>query len=786
MANTLYMTKNMQKLLCITVITCFCVLTAPMSAAQQTIATDNSSSWLSFELMIIAFLIATSVGIALWMQKKQKTKLTQKEDTRSNTIAQELEKSENRFRSLIETINDIVWETDTKGCFTYISPQVEAITGFAAEELAKLYFPCLSTHPSMNILSNDAVFFSALIKKQEAFTSLESWQFNKSGKPIVFEISGVPIFNEKKTFQGYRGVARNITRRKHAQEELKLEKERFQVTLESIADGVLRTNTHNLIEYINPAACRLIGVDAASSIGKPLDEFLNVFDETSGMEISDMVKRAIVENRNIHFVSTTLFYQGHANDSLNVEIRITPIRNQKGGNIGAIIVFHDITEIKRLTGQMSHQSTHDTLTELYNRAEFERRLEASILSAKNQQATHVLCYLDLDQFNVINDSFGHIAGDELLKQLAQTLLSAIRETDVLARIGGDEFGILLIDCDTSKATELVNKICKQIRNFRLPWQDKTIQIGVSAGLVLLDHNISDLSDVFSAADSACFVAKELGRNRIHLFHPNDTDLAKRHGLMQWMHHIRDALKENRFTLYCEGFVPLSENAHAIKHYETLVRMTDSSGKDISPMSFIPAAERYHLMPDIDRWVIKNTFQTIATALPQRTDTIYTINISGQSLSDANFLKFVTSQLENHNVCPKNICFEITETAAITHFNHALRLISSLRSLGCSFALDDFGTGLSSFTYLRSLPVQYLKIDGSFVRNIQDDPIDYAMVSTINQIGQLMGLTTIGEYVESQCILEKVKEIGIDYAQGHGVAETSPLHQVVMKNRQTTD
>ncbi len=700
----------------------------------------------------------------------------------TDTITQALETSEGRFQTLIETINDVVWEIDQSGHYTYISPQVEKVLGYTADELKALHFPTFSKHPSMGVHINDTALFSALISKRQPFTAMESWQFDKNGNTVIFEISGVPVKSRDNVFIGYRGVARNITRRKHAQEELQHEKERFQVTLESIADGVLRTDTHGIIEYINPEACRLIGVDSSSTLGKHLDDLFNVFNEASGQQIRDMVKKSVIENRNIHFVSTTLLHHGHANTSLNVEIRISPIRNQRGGNIGTVIVFHDITEIKRLTGQMAHQSTHDTLTELYNRPEFERRLESAIKSAKTGLTTHVLCYLDLDQFNVVNETFGHIAGDELLKKLAHTLVASIRETDIIARIGGDEFGILLIDCDTSRAREIANNLCQKVREQRFEWQQRTIQIDVSGGLVRLDKHSGTLSDVFSAADSACFVAKELGRNRIHLFHPDDTDMAKRHGMMQWMHHIKDALTENRFTLFSEGFVPLSENAHKINHYEILVRMTDSAGNEIPPMSFIPAAERYHLMPEIDRWVIKNALATISLALPQRDNTIYTINLSGQSLGDPNFFDFISHQFASSGVPEKNICFEITETAAISHLNNALNLISKLRNMGCTFALDDFGTGLSSFNYLRSLPVQYLKIDGSFVRKIQHDPIDYAMVDTINKIGHLMGLTTIAEYVETPEILAKAKEIGIDYAQGHGVNKTSTLASIVADNK----
>lgn len=770
------------KITYLTFVTSLALSPATLHAASST---NETSPFLWFLAGIIS---ASLAGIVFYFVTHNKTTQANPSPSGDNTfsIANALQLSESRNQALIETISDVVWETDDKGSFTYISPQVENITGYPAKKLLGLHFPCLSNHRSMCILSNDAIFFSALIKQQQPFNSLESWQFNRDGESLVFEISGVPITDAEQNFQGYRGVARNITTRKRTQEELQLEKDRFQVTLESISDGVVRTNVHNCIEYINPAACKLIGVSAANTLGKPLEEIFKAFDEASGLQIEEMVKRSIAKNRSTHFVSTSLLYHERDNDRMNVEVRITPIRNQKGGNIGTIIAFHDISEVKRLTGQMSHQSTHDTLTELFNRTEFERRLDHAIKEAKDKKTTHVLCYLDLDQFNVINETFGHVAGDELLKQIGKLLLTSIRETDIIARIGGDEFGILLVDCDTTKAEELVEKLCEQIRAFRLSWQERTIQIGVSAGLVLLDHNVRSLADVFGAADSACFVAKDLGRNRTHLFQPNDTELAKRHGMIQWMHHIREALKEDRFALYCEAFYPITENAHQVKHYETLVRMKDRSGKYISPMSFIPAAERYHLMPEIDRWVINNTFKTISQALPQSKDTVYTINVSGQSLSDPQFLTSVVAWFNEYQISPKNICFEITETAAIGHFNNALLLIKTLRRMGCAFALDDFGTGLSSFTYLRSLPVQYLKIDGSFVRNIQDDPIDYAMVNTINEIGHLMGLTTIGEYVETKEILEKVTKIGIDYAQGHGVAKTSPLTDIVLENQATTE
>lgn len=426
--------------------------------------------------------------------------------------------------------------------------------------------------------------------------------------------------------------------------------------------------------------------------------------------------------------------------------------------------------------ELEQLTYRDVLTGVFNRRAFETHVIQALESSANEGTPHALCYMDLDQFKVVNDTCGHIAGDELLRQIAARLQLTLREADILARLGGDEFGVLLSGCSMGKAQEIAEDLRQTVKSLRFVWESKVFDIGVSIGLVAINGEASCLADVLRAADAACYMAKDLGRNRIHVYQHDDKDLAQRYGEMQWVSKITQALEEERFTLYCQPIVPLSEGGKDNSYFELLVRMLDDRGKPVPPMAFLPAAERYNLICNIDRWVVSAACELVKQYrhVFQAQSPVLAINLSGQSLGDAGFLEFVVDQLAQTEVNPELFCFEVTETAAITHLVSAKRFIDVLRRKGCSFALDDFGSGLSSFAYLKNLQVDCLKIDGHFVRNMVDDPVDRAMVASINQVGHLMGMRTVAEFVEDEQLVEALKEIGIDYAQGYCIAKPTPF------------
>ena len=426
----------------------------------------------------------------------------------------------------------------------------------------------------------------------------------------------------------------------------------------------------------------------------------------------------------------------------------------------------DITEARALSQQLRFQAAHDALTGLVNRREFENRLERALKSAEGGRSEYAVCYLDLDQFKIINDSCGHVAGDELLRRLGRVLAQQVRSQDTLARLGGDEFGVLLEDCSMHVAERVANALRRTIEDFRFAWQKQVFGIGVSIGVVPIQGLGQTVSSILSAADAACYAAKDRGRNRIHIYHEGDVELARRHGEMRWVTRIQTALEENRFELARQPIVPLSASAREDTHYELLLRMRDEDGNIVLPDAFLPAAERYNLSVKLDRWVVREAFRLL-TRNPGHLENLFlcSINLSGVSLADEDFLIFVTTELASTGLPPSKVCFEITETAAIANLAGAMRFIEVLRRIGCRFALDDFGSGLSSFAYLKSLPVDFLKIDGVFVKDIVEDPIDRELVRAINEIGHVMGKRTIAEFVESKEILAALGEIGVDYAQG---------------------
>lgn len=436
-------------------------------------------------------------------------------------------------------------------------------------------------------------------------------------------------------------------------------------------------------------------------------------------------------------------------------------------------------KIDRATARLIYQASHDALTGLINRREFEQRLERTLLSALQQGREHALCYMDLDQFKVINDSCGHAAGDELLRQLALLLKGNLRERDTLARLGGDEFALLLENCGIPDALEVADTFRAEVQRFRFKWGDRIFSVGMSVGMVAINADSGTAASLMSAADAACYVAKDRGRNQIHLYESRDSDLVRHRGEMQWVTRIQRALEEHRLRLSWQEIRRADGVVEPVRHVELLLRMIDEDGSEILPMAFIPAAERYSIMPAIDSWVIEETLRLCQRYLESKRERncLFAVNLSGASLKDPAFRRMLLASLDENPAFGPHLCFEITETAAIGNLAVVNEFIEAMRAFGCSFALDDFGSGLSSFTYLKNLNVDYLKIDGAFVRDIANNAIDRSMVEAIHRIGHQMNLRTVAEYVESDQILELLRQMGVDYVQGNGVHQPEPLENL---------
>ncbi|MCX9149515.1 EAL domain-containing protein [Pseudomonas sp. TB1-B1] len=550
---------------------------------------------------------------------------------------------------------------------------------------------------------------------------------------------------------------------------LREEKERAQITLESIGDGVITTDVDGAITYMNPAAEALTHWNSAQAQGLPLAALFSLLDDDAqpdGFTLIEHIVKGQLRGGSEH-AKTIQRLDG---STVSVTLVGAPIRSA-GRVSGAVLVLHDMTQERQYIANLSWQATHDALTGLANRREFEYRLEQVLHPAGGQQGgRHALMFLDLDQFKLVNDTCGHAAGDELLRHICALLQSDLREGDTLARLGGDEFGILLENCPASAAEKIAESLRHTVQNLHFVWKGRPFMTTVSIGLVHLSSQTpTTLETSLRAADMACYMAKEKGRNRVQVYHADDSELSLRFGEMAWVQRLHMALEENRFCLYAQEISPLGATDAGNGHIEILLRLHDEAGRIILPDSFIPAAERYGLMTSLDRWVVENVFKIIARCMlerPARPMAICAINLSGITIGDDEFLGFLREKFETYRIPPEMICFEITETSAIANLGSAIRFINELKALGCHFSLDDFCAGMSSFAYLKHLPVDFLKIDGSFVKDMLDDPINRAMVEVINHIGHVMGKRTIAEFVETPQIEKALLEIGVDYAQGY--------------------
>lgn len=684
--------------------------------------------------------------------------------TAYNRVISALEAATQRTISIVRDMRDGIVTFTRDGVLTSMNPGAEKLLRTVAEaSMGRAFVEVLREAGHHDRL--DSAMVCRPIEKLEL-------SMMRAGQKAFYELSVTE--NEQDADVRYTASVRDITDRKLVETQLHRERDLALVTLASIADGVIRTDEAGIIQYINPVASRLTGWLPHHAQGQAIYAVYNLRDAATGKPLPNPVREVLRRGEHLPRREHALLVRPDE-ETVPVLDTAAPIRSRDGFLIGAVLVFHDVTVTLNLARELSHQATHDALTGIPNRREFERQLSA-LLADPGEGQSHVLCYLDLDQFKVVNDTCGHVAGDELLRQVTQLMRGMLRQTDTLARLGGDEFGLLLRGCPLRRAVQIANGLREAIADFRFGWEGKSFSIGVSIGLVGIDAPQTDLGLLLARADAACYAAKESGRNRVHVYQANDIGLLEQQGQMQWVTRLQSALDQDRLRLYVQPIVPLHEQMDQRRHFEILIRLEEEDGKLILPGAFLPAAERYGLMPRIDQWVVANTLAWIGDRMRQdsRLDGMFSINLSGASLSDERFRDSLIASLEEARLPAGILCFEITETATVANLSKVVSFIGELKQQGCLLALDDFGSGLSSFAYLKNLPVDFLKIDGGFVKDIETDPIDLAMVQAINAIGHVMGLRTIAEYVSSEAIRDRVCELGVDYAQGYFIGEPQPL------------
>jgi diguanylate cyclase (GGDEF)-like protein/PAS domain S-box-containing protein len=676
-----------------------------------------------------------------------------------------LRASEARYRRLFDNVMEGVYSSTREGKFLSVNPALARMVGFESpDELLSL--------PTATIYHNpiERIAIIAALERDGEVRNAEFQLRRIDGTTLTVIESARAVRDEKGALTGYEGTIFDISERKRAETAIFEEKEKAQVTLQSIGDAVITTDAEGRVEYLNPVAEDLTGWESREVIGKPLQDVFNILNEATREKIEDPVSRSLREGRVIAVADQTVLVN-RRDQEIAIQDSAAPIRDRGGNIIGAVMVFHDVSKERRLRRALAYQASHDALTGLINRREFENRLNEALLTARSADAaTHVLLYLDLDQFKLVNDTCGHQAGDRLLKQITGILQTRVRTSDTIARLGGDEFGILLQDCNAERATRIADNLRQAIREYRFEWQDGAMNVGASIGIVEINNTSESIAAVMSAADVACYAAKDSGRNRVHMYQYGAAP--ERHREMQWVSRLTRACEENRLELYYQPIVPIGATRDPRGHYELLLRMRGENGELVHPVEFIPAAERYNIMPTIDRWVVRQALGSLAhyrTDGDARHGYTVSINLSGTSLNDDRFLEFLINELQGHDLSPGAVCFEITETAAISNLPNVVHFMREFRARGCQFSLDDFGSGLSSFMYLKNLPVDYLKIDGQFIQNVTTDHVDRSMVEAITQIGRAMGIKTVAERVETAEVLACLAEIGVEYAQGIYIA-----------------
>ncbi|MGB5346842.1 MAG: EAL domain-containing protein [Woeseia sp.] len=613
---------------------------------------------------------------------------------------------------------------------------------------------------------------SRRLEGQNAQEQLEIQLIDGNDQGLWVEAQSSPI--------EYRGqaavltVARDVSYRKSLEVSLSRSKRQAQYTLESIAEGVITTDNEGRIDYMNRAAESMTGTDREAAAGLRVSDVFSLIDEADRRALGDPVERCLAMRRRVNMGRRALLVSSDMQHEHSVEITASPIKGPGNSITGAVVVFHDVSELRGLTRQMSYQATHDALTGLINRREFERRLQEGMDQAHSEEVSHILCYMDLDRFKAVNDSCGHLAGDNMLREVATLIKDQVRDSDFVGRLGGDEFGTLLARCPIDKATQIASDICNAVSDYRFVWQDKIFNIGISIGLVQITQASGNLEDVVSAADSACYVAKQRGRGQVHVYSSRDEAIARERGDIQWLRQMQAALHEDRFELALQPIIAIGGQDSG-PAFEVLLRMPDEHNRLSNTAEFLRPAQRYQLMPQIDRWVVSATLAALNSGeirLPKGRSC--SINISGQTLNDEGFLNFVVDSLDRSGVSPGSIAFEVNESVVTSDAQSIQRFIEVLHGIGCEFALDDFGSGLGAFSRLKTLPVDYLKIDGAYTRNLLTDEINQETVTAMIKLARTMQFRVIAEQVENQKDFDWLREHGVDFVQGNFIDEPAML------------
>ena len=696
-------------------------------------------------------------------------------------LTRRLTVSEERYSLAVNGSNEAIWDWNILTDRLYLSARYAEFVGCAGSEVPGLFGAWRQQiHPedlgSLNKALEDH------LRSNEVF-QCECRVAHADGSFRWLFVRGKAVRDGNDEAARMVGSIAEISKQKRTQHQLDGEREKAQVTLQSIADAVLTIDRGMRVTYLNPAAGRILGLSADHIQGRMVNSVFDFVNESDAAALRHGVAKVFQQDSlSLDLGQAELILK--SGERRIVEHNIAPLRSGDNRTIGAVIAMHDVTDRFQLLQKLAHQAVHDPLTQLVNRTGFERQLKLSLQAKFTQMnVRHCICYMDLDQFKTVNDTCGHAAGDELLRQIADLLRRFVRKEDTLARLGGDEFGLLLPSCPVDKAAEIAEKVRRAVESFRFSWEGKTFSVGLSVGLAPYGGQPGEtIAGIMSSVDQACYIAKSNGRNRIHVYQPGDEESSRWHDEVQWVPHIHRAMDEGHFVLMAQPIVPLNDDLHSSeRHFEILLRMRSKSGDYVSPGSFMPAAERYDLMVKLDRWVVKSALEMLAMAVrrdPELKNAIFGINISGAVLSDSALLDFVKEFLAAYRLPPNLLCFEITETIAIANFTHAHRFVKELKEIGCRFALDDFGSGFASFSYLKTMPVDYLKIDGSFVRHLVENDVDHTMVDIINQLGHVMNLKTIAEFVENAEILEALRALGVDYAQGYHLGKPEPLRELL--------